>query len=169
MTRLAPQEMHVYDALEKLAPCAKSYLGIGVQEGVCVGRVVAANPDMESLVLCDTWGLHHGGTGRGNHAHIEEMLARAGYRGRVRFLDGLSQSLVPTLSESFDLSYVDGDHSEELALQDLRNAWERTRLAMVVHDTSMPPVAAALKRFMANCAGVTVDLSGWTGTTVVYR
>lgn len=162
--------MHVYEILRMLAPVATSYLGVGVQEGECVRNVVQANPDIKSLTLCDTWGPHHGGSNRGNGNHVVEMLEREGYKGRVLMLDGPSQELIPGMTYNVDLSYVDGDHSEECAYQDLVNAWSHTRFAMVVHDVSMPAVRAALGKFavMYQGARAVIDITG-TGTAVVYR
>ena len=99
----------------------RSYLEIGCREGDSLRLVVAANPTLERLVICDTWGGIYGGTGRGSHRHIEELLASLGYAGVVRFLDGDSLELIPTLRETFDLILVDGDHSEDGAAADLSN------------------------------------------------
>ena len=43
------------------------------------------------------------------------------------FLDGDSKQLIPTLTGSFDLVLVDGDHSIEGARADLQNAWPLVR------------------------------------------
>lgn len=169
---LPDDHTHVYDALAVLAPHAKWYLGVGVQEGGCVRAVVSANPHI-LLTLCDTWGLHHGGTGRGNHDHIDAMLKELGcLRGNVYYLDGPSQELIPTLTKQYDLSYVDGDHSEQAAFEDLINVWARTAGIMVVHDIYMPPVRAAMQRFLDTLDSPPSHistLSESTGTAVLYR
>jgi hypothetical protein len=164
--------LHVYDVLRTLAPRAQSYLGVGVQEGGCVSSVVRSNPDI-SLILCDTWGPHHGGTDRRNHNHIVELLARERHRGAVKFLDGDSHILVPRLCEKVDLSYVDGDHSEEGALQDFRNVWAMTRWAMVAHDVNTLSVTVALSRFITEIRDGTMTYhiaeGPGQGTIVLYR
>ena len=165
-----PVQWSSYEILAALAPRARSYLCVGVQEGECLGHVIAANPLIERLALCDTWGSQHGGTGRGNHDHIAERLMSARYGGAVHYLDGRSADLIPTLTETFDLSYVDGDHSEEAALVDMGTVWPRTRWAMVVHDIRMAQVWAALTRFLDGKTGATLACAmGGYGTAVVYR
>lgn len=139
-----------WEILNELAPRAKTYLGIGVNEGGCVRTVVAANPEID-LTLCDTWGTIHGGLGRGSHRHIVELLEKAGHRGKVRFLDGPSQSLIPAETAPVDLSYVDGHHGYDEALVDLRNAWRLTKYALVCHDmmTSFDKVTLAMLTFLS--------------------
>lgn len=167
---MIPVEWGSYEILTALAPDARSYLCVGVQEGECLEHVVRANPAIERLALCDTWGPEHGGTGRGTHDHIAARLARLGYCGSVAYLDGRSEDLVPTLTESFDLSYVDGDHSEEAAFVDLGNVWPRTSRAMVVHDIRMASVWSAFTRFCDSIKGASLACAmGGFGTAVAYR
>ncbi len=169
-----PAHLEVYQILAELAREASTYLGIGVQEGECVRHVVQANPKID-LTLCDPWGSTHGGTGRGSPEHIHVLLTEEQHRGGVKILTGLSQELVPRLdfNVSFDLIYIDGDHSELAALDDLRNCWWRCRWAMVVHDVHMPPVWSALTKFLAEGINASeaqvVYCNGGTGTAVVYR
>ena len=158
-----------YEILSHHARDAKSYLCVGVQEGECLMHVLRANPGIERIALCDTWGPHHGGTNRGNHDHIAAKLGQIGYSGVITWLDGPSQSLIPTVSERFDLTYVDGDHAEEPALADMMNVWPLTTKTMVVHDTLFPSVRSALLRF-SRVYPVSADLfMGGTGTAVVKR
>lgn len=159
-----------YEILTALAPMCKSYLCVGVQEGICLSHVLRANPDINRLMLCDTWGPHHGGTNRGSHEHIQSLLDGLGFAGIVEFLDGSSQELLPGVSRCFDLTYVDGDHSEEAAYADLVNVWRLTTRAMVVHDTQMPEVAAALERFWGSeHCGTPLEALAHPGTLVVFR
>lgn len=173
------KSVHVYDLLRTLCPSATSYLGVGVQEGRCLSAFLDGHPQASHLALCDTWGRVDGGTGRGSHQHIAEMLKARGYTGTTHFLNGPSADLVPTLplSEPFDVTYVDGDHSFEGALRDLHNVWARTGTVMVVHDTlSLPGVVKAIawflsiediRREMRRIELFTDDLQ--QGTTVVWR
>lgn len=165
-----PVSFGSYEILAAHAPLASSYLCVGVQEGECLQHVIDANPALERLALCDTWGREHGGTGRGNHDHIAARLAKAKFRGTVRYLDGPSADLIPSLDESFDLSYVDGSHAEADAYQDLLNVWPRTAWAMVVHDIRMSSVWAALTRFLDTIDAARMACAmGGHGTAVIYR
>lgn len=165
------EQAEVYDVLATLARGASSYLCIGVQEGRCLERVVESNPRLERLVLCDTWGPHHGGTNRGSHDHIERMLDELKFSGAVEYLDGPSGELIPGVSVPCDLSFVDGAHDEASAFTDLCNVWPLTAKTMVVHDVFMPSVQSAFERFLATLAElptVTTFMQG-TGTAVVQR
>lgn len=137
-----------YDLLSDLARTVESYLEIGVQEGNSLAAVVLSNKTI-NVTLCDTWGLAHGGTGRGSHAHIDVMLDTMKHTGLRWYLDGLSAEQLPTLSgKTFDLVHVDGDHSEAGALQDLKLAWLLTKRVMVVHDIFFESVRNAAFMFL---------------------
>lgn len=113
--------VHEYLAL---GASASSYLEVGCREGHSLRAVVAANVEtLTSVTICDTWESHYGGTGRGSHAHIDELLRSIGYIGQSRFLDGRSSEMLPLLmDERFDLILIDGDHSDAVAESDLRHA-----------------------------------------------
>jgi len=100
-----------------------SYLEIGVREGDSLRAVLDSSPAIERVVCADNWGGSYGGTGRGGHGHIEEIVSRYGSGVQsLRFLDGDSKETVPTLAgQRFDLILVDGDHSWDGAAADLRN------------------------------------------------
>ncbi len=177
-----PVHAHVYDILAYYADDVRehfeggqrpfNYLGIGVQEGGCVERVALANPYI-NLTLCDTWMHEHGGTGRGNHDHVEYKLIEAGHLGERVYLDGPSQRLIPELPDrpTFDLSYVDGDHSYEGAFTDLVETWLRTRGVMIVHDIRFEDVGRAFFRW-TDCADGYRSMRYYprgSGTMVVQR
>lgn len=136
-----PVQHALYTVLESLAKEYKprSYLEIGVQEGHSLERVLCAAP-VTDLVLCDTWGSNYGGTGKGSHVHIEAMLALHAYAGSVKYLDGDSKELVPTINRKFDMILVDGDHSATGCLVDMRNAWKLLNDGgiMIVDDLDHP-------------------------------
>lgn len=140
----------------------RSYLEIGCREGDSLRRVVKANQSLERIVVCDTWGGVYGGTGRGSHQHIESLLASLGYAGSVRFLDGDSRVLIPTLSCKFDLILVDGDHSDEGAEADLNNVLPLLGAGgrILFHDIchpAHPGLRVVFDRFVA-AAGGTVEV-----------
>lgn len=141
------------DILAELARSARSYLEIGVADGRTALAVARAQSALGRFVLVDTWGRRSGGAGRGSHAHVALLLAEVGYdAGRVEFLDGESQRLVPERlgrEPIFDLVHVDGDHSRDAALADFENCWRVCRRKMVVHDAMMTGVWEAVALFVA--------------------
>lgn len=100
----------------------ESYLEIGTREGDSLKAVLFGHRPFY-LVICDTWGSQYGGSGRGNHKHIDKILETIRYKGIVKYLDGDSKYMIPTLNEEFDLILVDGDHSDKGAYKDLVNVW----------------------------------------------
>jgi predicted O-methyltransferase YrrM len=113
--------------------CAKTdtyienYLEVGVCEGHSLEVVVRECPTIEHITLIDMWGKAYGGSGRGSHQHIVELLDRVPYRDGVRFLDGDSHVILPQLikeGNGYDLITIDGDHSLEGGKQDLMHGWE---------------------------------------------
>lgn len=164
----------VYDILEYLSTKynIESYLCVGVQEGNCLKHVLSGSKIVSKLLLCDTWGSEYGGTNRGNHDHITTLLNKIGYKGKVIFLDGDSIELIPIINDDvYDLSFVDGNHSEEHALSDMVNVWKLTKMVMIVHDIRMVDVWSALTKFLdtvASCVRVEFTTE-WTGTAIVYR
>jgi predicted O-methyltransferase YrrM len=114
------------------------YLEIGTREGGSLTAVLRHSvPHPEFLTVCDEWGKNDGGSGRGNHNHIEKVLEEEGYEGEKIWLDGSSFDLIPTLVGAYDLILVDGDHSQEGASTDLRNVWPLLEVSgfVVMDDT----------------------------------
>jgi len=130
--------------IARLAPdVPRRYLEIGVNEGqsleALITALLAARDQLpperrartlfDELVLADTWGDHYGGTARGSHRHIEQLLERfqTPVAEQLVFLDGESQRAVPAylrprgLTPAFDVVYVDGNHSYAGALADVQN------------------------------------------------
>ena len=75
----------------------KRYLEIGTRLGGSLTVVLKHASHPELLTLCDSWGKIHGGANKGNHQHIQELLDREDFRGEVIWLDGKSQSSIPSL------------------------------------------------------------------------
>jgi len=119
----------------------RRYLEIGVCEGLSVLALVTAirfqkalrrqnilEPFFDELVLADFWGNQFGGSARGSHQHVEELLRSVHVTpDQVTFLDGDSKKTVPAYLRSrknhvpFDAVFVDGDHSYHGAMTDLEN------------------------------------------------
>lgn len=148
---------------------AKSYLEVGVRDGDSVLAALRSG-SINKLALCDTWGLPHGGTNRGDHRYVESELLRVGYTGSILWLDGRSKEQLPSVSRLFDVTHVDGDHSESGALLDLQLVWPLTALALIVHDIFMSSVWAATCCWLRSCDAKIVELSHRdTGSLVAWR
>lgn len=123
----------------------RQYLEIGTRDGGSL-RVVLENAGqhLEGVCVADQWGTAYGGSGRGSHQHIEQLLDDFKFAGRREFLDGNSRETIPALmpeqAEAFDLVLVDGDHSAEGGLADLDNVWPLVMPGgcVVFHDITHP-------------------------------
>jgi len=150
----------------------KTYLEVGVRDGDSVFAVLRGTGTINKLILCDNWGYVHGGTGRGSHDFVAGKL-KPKFSGEVQYLDGNSSELLPTLQpRAADMSHVDGDHSVEGELSDLRLVWPRTRSVMVVHDIYMPSVWEAISTFLQEVVkqvSRTEMALGDTGTIAIWR
>jgi hypothetical protein len=134
----------MHDALELVCQEYKpvTYLEIGVQEGLSLQVAVRATKSISFITMIDTWGTEHGGTGRGSHVHIDALLSNEKYHGYVRYLDGSSHEILPTMGgELYDLILVDGDHSRSGAIADLAQSWPllKTDGILVFDDIACPP------------------------------
>ncbi len=117
----------------------KSYLEIGTREGGSLTAVLRhSKPQPKFVTCCDTWGNTLGGTGRGNHQHIDAVMDEEGYEGDRQWLDGKSQQLIPEVAATFELVLVDGDHRPVGQRFDVFNAWRIVKPGglMVVDDTA---------------------------------
>lgn len=131
-----------------------AYLEIGTRDGDSLRVVLEESSGLLcSVWLADTWGSEYGGSGRGNHSHIEQLLDDFNFDGRRVFLNGNSRDTIPALmpekAEAFDLVLVDGDHSYEGGMADLVNTWPLLKpgCAVLFHDISHPAHPDLLRCF----------------------
>jgi glycosyltransferase involved in cell wall biosynthesis len=107
----------------------KSYFEVGTSEGKSLKEVIKHSKSLERVGSCDIWGTTDGGTGRGSHQHVADLVESLGYKGEITFYDGDSHKILPTLMhhedhfEKYDLVLVDGDHTLEGNRQDLIECW----------------------------------------------
>lgn len=122
----------------------RHYLEIGTRDGDSLRVVLENTSELQSVWVADLWGTDYGGSGRGNHNHIDQLLDDFNFDGRRAFLDGNSRETIPALmpekADAFDLVLVDGDHSFEGGMADLVNVWPLVKPggAVVFHDITHP-------------------------------
>jgi hypothetical protein len=146
------ESLHEWLAASAKSSVIQRYMEIGVRDGDSLRRVVSNSATLGVVYLFDTWGGEYGGTGRGDHSHIDVLLDGLGYEGRRVYRDGDSKKTVPglTFHDWADLILVDGDHSAEGAAADLANCWPFLVKGgrLVFHDTDHPAHRDLLGVFM---------------------
>lgn len=111
----------------------ESYFEVGTSEGKSLKKVIQNSKNLKRVGSCDIWGTTDGGTGRGSHKHVADLVNSLGYKGEITFYDGNSHKILPTLMyhedhfEKYDLIFVDGDHTLHGNRQDLIECWQMVR------------------------------------------
>jgi hypothetical protein len=75
----------------------RHYLEIGTRDGDSLRVVLENTSGLQSVWVADLWGTDYGGSGRGNHQHIDQLLDDFNFDGLRAFLDGNSQDTIPAL------------------------------------------------------------------------
>ena len=104
-----------------------NYLEIGVRRGRSCLVVANGCPNV-NIFGCDMWMENYAGMENPGPEFVRAELEKHGHVGTLEFFNGDSHRLVPELLRSrpdlrFDLITVDGDHSEQGALDDLNTAF----------------------------------------------
>lgn len=132
--------------------CPGSVVEIGVSQGQSAVAIAMALRDNKKgrLTCVDNWSRKHGGKAGSERPALELLKENkiAGL-GIVAFLTQDSQSYLKGLkTNSVDIVHVDGDHSVEGALADIRQALRVARQLVIVHDTNnLPSVHDACLQF----------------------
>lgn len=132
--------------VEDLIECARSveggvdYLEIGTNEGSSLYHLFRG-AFVKSATIVDTWGKEYGGTNRGSPDHIIKLMGSA--MSRIRVMSIPSTEALKQLREegkTFDLIFVDGDHSDQGCMSDMVLAWPLLRSGgwLVVDDVDHP-------------------------------
>lgn len=142
----------------------ESYLEIGVRRGRSMAAAGAAAPRC-ALYGFDMWVQGYAGMENPGPEFVKSELKRVGHRGPVEFVDGDSHVTLPKFfgahpNRSYSIIVVDGDHSDEGALQDLRDVLPRLAVGgvLIFDDVSHPahPNLREVWRQAIAEAGVTV-------------
>lgn len=109
-----------------------NYIEIGTFTGNSAAAVLATG-EISRAVLIDNFSLDFKGV-RQSKEMVETRLDE--YAGHFEVLEGDSRNITPQISESFDVGFVDGDHSEESCRIDMTNMWPLIKQdgVMFIHD-----------------------------------
>ena len=121
-----------------------TYLEIGVRRGRSLAMVAANNPNCK-LIALDMWVEDYAGIPNPGPDFVRREMEKIGFTGQIEFLNGDSHKLLPKYlidnpEAFFDMITVDGDHSENGAIQDLKDVLPRLSLGgvLVFDDISHP-------------------------------
>lgn len=113
-----------------------SYLEVGVRRGRSLAMVAAASRQC-AVSGFDMWVKNYAGMENPGADFVRGELRRVGHRGPAEFVDGDSHTTLPKFfaehpEKKFSIITVDGDHSDEGALQDLRDLMPRLAVGGVI-------------------------------------
>lgn len=110
-------------AAKKVKP--KRYLEIGTRRGWSLAMVAASNIDCE-LYCFDTWDVNYSNSPNPGPTFVTGEMSKLGYTKPINFINGNSHETLPKFFNEhvgleFDLILVDGDHTVDGALADLKD------------------------------------------------
>lgn len=124
----------LYAASRTLKP--RTYLEIGVRRGRSACAVSRGCPSTV-IVAFDMWQQNYAGMENPGPTFVQNELKKQGHTGEIYFVNGNSHETIPAFFRdnpllTFDLITVDGDHSEDGALDDLKNTIPRLSVGGVL-------------------------------------
>jgi len=138
------------------------YLEIGVRKGFSLA-IFAHECPTAHITGIDLWEDEYAGQDNPGPAFVRKQLATAGHRGTSSLLEGDSHKILPNLSGlAFDCITVDGDHTEEGALSDLK--WALTHVApggFILFDDISNPAHLYLNEMWREHLGEHADFDEW--------
>lgn len=162
-------------ATRAVAP--RTYLEIGVRRGRSMAMVAAAAPEC-ALHGFDMWIEDYAGMPNPGGDFVKKEIASLGHKGHIEMISGDSHVTVPRFladhpSLELDLVTVDGDHSYEGALADLRTVIPRLAVGgVLVFDDIVHPkhpyLAEVWQRAVAEDGGLTAGEYGELGYGVAF-
>jgi len=113
----------LYAASKTIQP--RNYLEIGVRRGRSVCVVARGCPTV-NITAFDMWIQNYAGMENPGPDFVRSELRKHGHIGNITFINGDSHQTIPAFFKqnpgiTFDMITVDGDHTEEGALDDLIN------------------------------------------------
>lgn len=148
--------------------------GHAVEIGVAEGRnaeVLISQKEITKLYLIDAWTrLEQSGDGgnpqswhEGNYAEAQQRTSN--HKEKAVFLKGLSQDMIKQIpNDSLVLAYIDGDHSYEGALRDLRAIYQKVKKGGIIagHDylNMSYGVHRAVTEFLENRTHISLHVIG---------
>jgi predicted O-methyltransferase YrrM len=145
----------------------RTYLEIGVRRGRSACAVAAESPYC-AMFLFDMWQAGYAGMDNPGPAFVRDELARVGHRGPASFIDGNSHETLPKFfrdnpSAVLDLITVDGDHSEQGAIQDMCDVLPRLAVGgAIVFDDIAHPAHPELNRVWEAMVAGDDRFSAWS-------
>lgn len=133
------------DKIAQLAIGRKNALEIGCFIGK---STVAIAANAEKVLTIDPFDCHHSDINKDGNLdrsksgfdNLPTYLNNIAGYDNVRYIVGLSQDILPTLKETFDYIFIDGDHSYEGVKSDLDLCWPLLEVGgvLVLHDYCNP-------------------------------
>lgn len=106
---------------------SQDYLEVGVRRGRSLACVFSGSSKVR-MTCVDLWVENYAGISNPGPEFVKSEIRRLGNPTQLKMLSGNSHDLFPKFSENaFDLVTVDGDHSDEGAMQDLVDAYRVLR------------------------------------------
>lgn len=143
-----------------------NYLEIGVRRGRSLAAVVVHSPDV-NIYAFDMWMDNYGKNPNPGPEFVQREMKKFSYSKHIKFINGNSHETLPKFFQEnpnieFDLITVDGDHSYEGALQDLRDVLPHLTIGgVIVFDDichpRLPHLISAWKKAIEEDRGVMTD------------
>jgi hypothetical protein len=109
-----------------------TYLEIGVRRGYSMA-MVGYNSDV-TIHGIDPWIANYGGAPNPGPEFVKQQMKRVNHTGELVLFSNYSNVVLPDLPDNYDLITIDGDHSYEGAMYDLRQCINKFNLFLLIDD-----------------------------------
>lgn len=145
------------------------YLEIGVRRGFSMAMVAAQQPICD-IYGFDLWVANYGDVANPGPEYIVKEMGKVDYEGTLTLVSGDSRQTLPRFfvdnpGLKFPLILVDGDHSYDGAISDLRYCLPRLETGgyLLIDDLDDPAVAGAWGDIMREFGGYDYHTAGRVG------